>query len=248
MSDLNGLRNRVETTAERLAAAQQDRRRQNGSLLDILGRLEQKFAAQEQELAFYRERVGPLEAANAQLSMLMQRLLDLVDAGLDGADDLRDPVHQATEMAAAMLQCELVSEVTGDAAAPIAQYDDVDANTLAAENAAEARFEDADQDELAAEAAADVDAGDSDLPQLVRLAIVAAKDAGSPDSIDRLAETLGGEAAENGPLQPTADDIRALLERVEAAAERMAVENDHHQAATPAISPAPARHVAGAAA
>ena len=87
MHEFDALRSRVEDTAARLAAAQSNRRDRNSSLLDTVARLEGKFAAQEQELAYYRERIRPLETANAQLSALMSRLLDMVDGGL-GDDTL----------------------------------------------------------------------------------------------------------------------------------------------------------------
>jgi hypothetical protein len=244
MSDLSDLKTRVETTAERLAAAQQNRRRQNSSLLEILGRLEHKFAAQEEELAFYRERVGPLELANTQLAALMQRLLDMVDAGLDSTDDPHDPVREAMAMAVTMLERDMILAAPAAGELPAGLYEDVDAAALAAEDAAEAVFEDADPDDIAAEAAAEAEAAADEFPELVRAAIAAASE---PDSVEILAATLGAEVADSDPHQPTAADIRALLERVEAAAARM-TSNEESTPADPPTARDPAPHIAGAAA
>ena len=45
LTEFNELRERVEETAGRFTSAEQDRHRQSASLMDILGRLEQKFVA-----------------------------------------------------------------------------------------------------------------------------------------------------------------------------------------------------------
>jgi hypothetical protein len=242
MREFEALRNRVEDTAARLATAQTGRRDRNRSLLDTLARLEAKFAAQEQELAYYRDRIGPLEAANARLSALMGRLLDMVDAGLGSDDDADDPVRVATAKAAAMLENELVSLPPPDQDAGFAE-------PVSADDA-EAAFEDVDGAVLAAEDAAETDDDAADLPQVVRLAVAAAADADleSVDALaDALADGLGVQAAGGDSLHPTAADIRALLERVEAAA--AVVRAAPRPGAQPArIAPMPARRGTGAAA
>lgn len=248
MSNIETLKARVEETAGRLAATQQDRRRKNQSLLETLARLEEKFAAQEQELAFYRERIRPLEAANIQLSQLMQRLLDMVDAGLADAADHDDPVRQATAKAESMLKNDLVP-VVGSQGAAEPRYEDVDAETLAAEDAAEALFEDVDPEALAAEVAAEPT--NDDVPEPVRVAIAAAASVFEPEAVDVPDEALDGQNAEEKSLEPTASDIRALLERVEAAAHRMAREGGQRDGGTladTAVAPAPERRSAASAA
>ena len=221
MREFDALRSRVEDTAARLAAAQSGRRDRNQSLLDTVARLEAKFAAQEQELTYYRDRIRPLETANAQLSALMSRLLDMVDSGLGDEDDADDPVRAATAKAAAMLEHDLI---------PLPPQPDMSDELIVVEDTAP-MFDDVDGETLAAEAAADAENGD--LPSIVQIAAaaaetdadtwaedVAAEDAepAEIESVDALADALGEAVTGAGAAQPTAADIRALLERVEAAA------------------------------
>ena len=239
MSEFDALRSRVEETAARLAVTQSDRRERNQSLLETLARLETKFAAQEQELVYYRERIRPLEAANVQLSALMGRLLDMVDSGLGEEDDPEDPVRAATAMAAAMLDRDLI---------PVpAQPDDAPAGATAADGA-EPRFDDVGDAELAAEISDET--GDGDLPSLVRVAaaVAAAVPAEDLESVDALADALGAQAADPDPLHPTAADIRALLERVEAAAAQVRAADAEAAPETALTATQPARRTAGAAA
>ena len=70
MQDFYTLRNRAEGSVQRMTAA-----------VDMLRQLEEKHAAYEQELAYYRQKMTPLEKANMQLSSLMETLLDLIDGG-----------------------------------------------------------------------------------------------------------------------------------------------------------------------
>ena len=79
MQDFDTLRDRVEETARNLTSAQGERQAQTETLIGILRQLEEKYAAQEQQLAYYRDRVEPLQQANEQLSQLMGNLLDLID-------------------------------------------------------------------------------------------------------------------------------------------------------------------------
>jgi hypothetical protein len=222
MSDFENLRVRVEATAERLAETQKERRHRNQSLLDTIARLEGKFAAQEQEVAFYRDRVRPLEVANAQLRDLMGRLLDMVDAGFDETSE-RDPVRQATSMAAQMLDRDML---------PVAE--------AAAEDFS-AMFEETDRASLDAELA-EADDGE-DLPAVVDLARAAAADADA-DPVDALADIFAPAPSRAERLQPTAEDIRTLLERVEAAAARVNAAADP----VPPQSAPPVRRISGAAA
>lgn len=108
MQDFDTLRYRVEETAQKLASAQGERQDQTDTLVDILRQLEEKYAAQEQQVSFYRNRVEPLEQANEQLSLLMGNLLDLIDDGF-GEDSLA-PMRKASEMATALLATDMVPE------------------------------------------------------------------------------------------------------------------------------------------
>lgn len=116
MQDFDTLRNRVEATAQKLASVQTERHDQTQSLVDILRQLEEKHAAQEQQLAYYRDRVVPLEQANQQLTGLIEHLLGLIDRGF-GEDSL-GPLRNASEMASAMLANDLLMEERRPAAAP----------------------------------------------------------------------------------------------------------------------------------
>ena len=108
MQDFDTLRNRVEETAQRMASAQSDRQDQTRSLVDILQQLEEKHAAQEQQLAHYKQKFGPLEQANIRLTELMENLLDLIDRGF--GEDSIEPLRGASNIAATMLAKELVVE------------------------------------------------------------------------------------------------------------------------------------------
>lgn len=243
MNEFTALRSRVEETAARLAAAQCDRRDRNQSLLATLGRLEAKFASQEEELAYYRDRIRPLEAANMQLSALMGRLLDMVDGGLGNDDDAEDPVRIATAMAAAMLDRDLIPL----AEAPLAELAHAgDAGPFAED--AVAGYEDVDGETLASELAGE-DEG-AELPSLVRVAaaVAAVEPEGDFESVEALADALSGQADDADPLHPTAGDIRALLERVEAAAAQIRVAHAEAPSRTDQVATLPSRRSADAAA
>lgn len=104
MKDFDTLRHRVEATTARLSTAQSERQEQTHSLIGMLGQLEEKYAVQEKQFAYYRDRLEPLEQSNAQLTALMENLLDLIDSGF-GEGSL-EPMRQASAMAAAMLAKE----------------------------------------------------------------------------------------------------------------------------------------------
>ena len=124
MQNVDELKSRVEETAEKLRAFQEGRNGQSQSLVEMLGQLEEKYAAQSVELEYCRERVAPLEAANTQLALLMESLLDTIDAGFANIES--DPLQKAAEIAGSMLNGdmspepqdtnEVVSEVIADEA------------------------------------------------------------------------------------------------------------------------------------
>ena len=105
MQDFDTLRHRVEETAERLSSAQSERQEETQSLIGILRDLEEKYSAQEQQFAYYRDRLEPLEQSNAQLTSLIESLLDLIDRGF-GEGSL-GPLRKASEMASTMLMTEI---------------------------------------------------------------------------------------------------------------------------------------------
>ena len=105
MEDFDTLRHRVEETAERLSSAQSERQEETHALIGMLSQLEEKYSAQEQQFSYYRNRLEPLEQANAQLTSLMENLLDLIDSGF-GEGSL-GPLRKASAMASAMLATEV---------------------------------------------------------------------------------------------------------------------------------------------
>lgn len=73
---------------------------QNGQsqwLVEMLGERKEKYAAQSIELEYYRDRIGSLETANTQLAILMESLLDTIDAGFVNIEG--DPLQRAAEIA-----------------------------------------------------------------------------------------------------------------------------------------------------
>ncbi|MBT5049583.1 MAG: hypothetical protein HOM58_13875, partial [Rhodospirillaceae bacterium] len=109
MQDFDTLKIRVEETAQKLASAQGERQEQTETLVGILQQLEEKYAAQEQQVAYYRDRVHPLEQANEQLSLLMGNLLDLIDTGF--GEDSMAPMRKAADMATAILATDMAPVV-----------------------------------------------------------------------------------------------------------------------------------------
>jgi hypothetical protein len=102
MSDFETLRSRVEEAAENLASAEAERHRHAESLSGLLASLEEKFTAQRQELAYYKQRVAPLEDINHQLAGLMDRLLSMIDQGFGEASVA--PIKAAAETASRILE------------------------------------------------------------------------------------------------------------------------------------------------
>ena len=105
MQNVDELKTRVEETTERLRVFQEGRNGQSQSLVEMLGELEEKYAAQSVELEYCRDRIDPLETANTQLAILMESLLDTIDAGFANIEG--DPLQKAAEIAGSMLVGEL---------------------------------------------------------------------------------------------------------------------------------------------
>jgi len=99
--------------------AQSERQQETQSLIEILRDLEEKYSAQEKQFAYYRSRLEPLEQSNAQLTALIEHLLDLIDGGF-GENSL-DPLRKASAMASAMLRSDM--EDAGETFPEAAQAD-----------------------------------------------------------------------------------------------------------------------------
>jgi hypothetical protein len=154
MQDLETLRTRVDRTADKLATAETERRDQTSSLVNMLQRLEEKYTSQEVELNYYRQRIQPMEVANGELARLMDKLLDLIDAGFDQGSmgSLQDAAKLATDMLGANLSQSAVEEVQEAPAVAEAVAEEVVVATTediigeGAEEPVEEPVEDADED------------------------------------------------------------------------------------------------------
>ncbi len=177
MQNVDELKSRVEETAEKLHAFQEGRNGQSQSLVEMLGQLEEKYAAQSVELEYCRERVAPLEAA------------DIAGSMLDG------------EMSAESQDTnDAVSETTPDDETELnaIEEDDVDLQEMEASVDEEPETAiDADQDvqfedvsEAALELESEEDAPTADLPEPVVAAIA------ETDAIDNAVEDVVAEVAE----------------------------------------------------
>jgi hypothetical protein len=113
MQDIETIRARVDRTASRLAEAESERRERTSSLVGMLQRLEDKYARQEEELSYYRDRMAPMEQANSELAGLMGKLLDMIDAGFELGS--QTALQEAAAIATQMLDSEAsgASEATG---------------------------------------------------------------------------------------------------------------------------------------
>lgn len=153
MSDFDALREQVEQTAGRLAAAQTDRQTRTENLLGMLGRLEDRFNVQQEQLTHYRTRVDPLEQSNRELCELMQSLLNIIDADIVAGQD--DPLHSAVDLATRMLAEDMAPDPAmqdrhGGAAEPDMRFEDAPAQLLDAEAESEAEVEAGTEAELPA--------------------------------------------------------------------------------------------------
>lgn len=110
MQEFTDLRDRVEHTAHKLANLHVERQEQSQSLVGVLAELEAKYVTQEEQLAWYRNRVEPLEKSNEDLAVLLEHLLDLIDRGFGEAS--LDPVRSATALATTMLSEDMAVKAT----------------------------------------------------------------------------------------------------------------------------------------
>lgn len=221
MQDFDTLRNRVEETAQKLTSAQSERQEQTETLIGTLRALEEKYAAQEQQVAYYRDRVEPLEQANEQLSLLMGNLLDLIDTGF-GEDSLA-PMRRASDMASAMLATDLAVDTASVAEDDAPEVTEDDAPEIAEDDAlrTDAEMEQPVSVEPEDEISAEGDSGpgaeiETDLEQLQEAA-------GEIESQAGIDEETTGEAEIDVDPQPEAsadeesvglspDDILDLIE------------------------------------
>lgn len=98
MNDLAELKRRVDSAVDHLAAAQNARRQQQDSLIQLLADLEVKFDARHQELVHCHSRITDLEETNTQLTELLTTVVRLIESG--SVEDSNDVIFRASKMAA----------------------------------------------------------------------------------------------------------------------------------------------------
>ena len=209
MIDFEELRERAEQAATRVNAAQEDRHRHNRELMEVLARLEQRFAVREEELNLTRARIGPLERQNAELAGMIERLLALVEGGI--GIDADESLTRASNLAAALLEedtGEATAEVTGvepEATDPLSDAPD-------GEFASDTGFEDAPADALAAELAAAAGPDAEGIPEIVHQAHAAAgRLHETGDDVDPIATALQEASELTDSTFPADDEIDAEI-------------------------------------
>jgi hypothetical protein len=171
---------------------------QSQSLVEMLGEREEKYAAQSIELEYYRDRIDSLETANTQLAILMESLLDTIDAGFVNIEG--DPLQRAAEIAGSMLVGEISLNASGFRAEEMIEEENQSEAIKAPE---ELVIEEAASEEGIEEVAAE----DSEV------AVTEESEVVKIEGVVGFEEELSGDDD-----KPAAADIRVLLERVEALA------------------------------
>lgn len=204
MSDMEGLKTRVEQAVEQLSSVQNARHDQNQNLTSLLGGLEEKFTARTVELEYCNSQIAALTQDNAQLSELLERLVLLIESGPGDAGD--DPLIRASTMAASLLE----GWSGGAAQAPPSSESSEETpepRELVSEDSVSMSFEDVSQEELDAEILA---APEGAIPDLVADAIAAAVDEGASETevLEEIVAEVAEEAVEEDIVdEPVAADI-----------------------------------------
>jgi len=202
MQNVDELKTRVEETTEKIRAFQEGRNGQSQSLVEMLGELEEKYAAQSVELEYCRDRIDPLETANTQLALLMESLLDTIDAGFANIEG--DPLQKAAEIAGSMLVGEM-SLVAGDAQAEVIVEEEGPPDVIEAPEellVEEPTFEEEVEDTIAE----DIELAEVDDPAVAEIEDVVA----SEDDLTGDGENIVSAASELSP-----EDVSELLASTE---------------------------------
>ena len=204
MSELEGLKNRVEQAVEQLSTVQNARHDQIKNLTNLLGNLEEKFKARTVELDYCNSQIESLTQDNAQLSELVERLVNLIESGPKNAED--DPLIRASTMAATLLKGWSGGEAAAALGADVPETNDIDLQQNVALS-----FEDVSDDELKAEA---LDAPEGEVSELVANAIAAAQnvddenyDAGEAEFVVAQEEVAQEVPEDEAMEEPVAADI-----------------------------------------
>lgn len=203
MSDMEGLKTRVEQAVEQLSSVQNARHDQNQNLTSLLGGLEEKFTARTVELEYCNSQIAALTQDNAQLSELLERLVLLIESGSGDAED--DPLIRASTMAASLLEGWSGGET--QAAGSESSEETPEPQELVSEDSVSMSFEDVSQEELDAEILA---APEGAIPDLVADAIAAAVEEGASETevLEEIVAEVAEEAVEEDIVdEPVAADI-----------------------------------------
>tara|TARA_Y100001936_G_scaffold239377_1_gene272372 strand:- start:22357 stop:23064 length:708 start_codon:yes stop_codon:yes gene_type:complete len=87
MSDLEGLKERIELINARLQTAHQTRERESTALAEIWEQIRDRYLDQRSEIATMREHIEGLEETKIELTELIQVLLSAVETNLSQATD-----------------------------------------------------------------------------------------------------------------------------------------------------------------
>ena len=168
MSEIEGLKSRVEQAVEQLSSVQDARRDQNQNLTGFLGGLEEKFQARTVELEYCNSQIAALTHDNAQLSDLLKQLVDLIENEPSATED--DPLTRATSMAAKLLKGWSVGETLVEPGLKVPEVSEP--VELVSEDSVAMSFDDVSDEGLDAEI---FDASLGEIPDLVTGAIAAAE-------------------------------------------------------------------------
>jgi hypothetical protein len=206
VSDLEGLKTRVDQAVDQLSSVQNARQDQNQNLATLLGNLEEKFSARTVELEYCNSRIDALTQDNAHLSELLERLIGLIESEPGNADD--DPLIRASTMAATLLEGwsggETPVETTSDISEPqdVSEPQDIpETQELVSEDSVSLSFEDVSDEELEAE---NLEVLDSDVSDLVASAVAAARE---PDG-------EAGDVTESADDELSFDQVAVIDEEV----------------------------------
>ncbi len=87
MGELGELRNKVDQAVERLSSAHHTRRRHSQGLMTLLTDLETKYEARAEEVEHCKQRIEALARENADLSGLVEKLVQIVDTTVTSDDE-----------------------------------------------------------------------------------------------------------------------------------------------------------------
>jgi hypothetical protein len=209
VSDIEGLKDRVEQAVQQLSSVQGVRQGQNQHLTSLLGNLEEKFQSRTVELDYCNSQIETLIQDNAQLSELLERLVHLIESDRVSGED--DPLIRASTMAATLLHNWTAPEEPGDAATAMPEAFGppepvLNVQELVSEASLSDSFEDVSAEELQAEA---LDGLDVEIPELVAVAIAEAQETDVEEFavIEDVSETDDAVAVEEVAGEFAEDDV-----------------------------------------